>query len=339
MNRILYLCVFVFVFSTGQLFEVPNEILEDLGNFVFGTLDVIISGCGPVNPRHVKYIYFNNKNVTEPILLNYSNINRVIPNLPTKIIIHGWYGLATGPTALELKDAYLKRGSYNIIFVNWEHYANVNYAEARCRLSELGDLIGDFLQRLYANGKAHLNQTHIIGHSLGAHLAGYIGQRIQYRNGGQKLSRITGLDAAGPGFLGFPSYSRLDAGDAFFVDAIHTNGAQFGYPRNYGSVDFYPNCGLFQPGCLDYNIADKATLFQQTVDNIGCSHDRSMKYFIESINSRKFIASDYDTCFLFHKCRRGAKKTSVVMGEDCPFSATGSYCLSTNSKFPYAKGK
>ncbi|KAK4887578.1 hypothetical protein RN001_003849 [Aquatica leii] len=251
----------------GQLFEIPNEVIHDVANFIFGTLDVFVSGCPRVNPKHIKYAYFNQQNKKTPIILNKTNVIKIQAQTPTKIILHGWFGAALGPTAISLKDAYLTRGDYNVIFVNWEHYANVNYAQAICSLPNLGNVVGDFVYNLYRIGIFELNSTHIIGHSLGAHLAGYIGQRIQYQTKGKKLHRITGLDAAGPGFLGFPSHNRLDSSDAFFVDAIHTNGAQFGYPRNYGNVDFYPNCGLFQPGCLDYDIADKTTLFQQTVEN------------------------------------------------------------------------
>jgi hypothetical protein len=57
---------------------------------------------------------------------------------------------------------------------------------------------------------------HIIGHSLGAHTAGYAGERIP------NLGRITGLDPAGPYFENTPTRVRLDETDANFVEAIHT---------------------------------------------------------------------------------------------------------------------
>lgn len=59
---------------------------------------------------------------------------------------------------------------------------------------------------------------HIIGHSLGAHTAGYAGERIE------GLGRITGLDPAEPYFQGMPPHTRLDPTDAKLVDVIHTDG-------------------------------------------------------------------------------------------------------------------
>lgn len=63
---------------------------------------------------------------------------------------------------------------------------------------------------------------HIIGHSLGAHIAGYAGEAIITRGLG-KLGRISGLDPAEPLFQRMPEFVRLDPGDAEFVDVIHTD--------------------------------------------------------------------------------------------------------------------
>ncbi len=62
----------------------------------------------------------------------------------------------------------------------------------------------------------------MIGHSLGSHIAGYIGETLRERRLGV-LGRITGLDPAEPLFQSMPEFVRLDPGDAEFVDAIHTD--------------------------------------------------------------------------------------------------------------------
>ena len=69
---------------------------------------------------------------------------------------------------------------------------------------------------------ALVHDFHIIGHSLGAHIAGYTGEYIQQMTE-EKIGRISGLDPAGPMFQDMPTFVRLDPSDAQFVDVIHTD--------------------------------------------------------------------------------------------------------------------
>ena len=64
---------------------------------------------------------------------------------------------------------------------------------------------------------------HVIGHSLGAHMAGQIGQETQKRSL-QKIGRITALDPASPYFEG--TSKMLSKNHAELVDVIHTNGGK-----------------------------------------------------------------------------------------------------------------
>lgn len=83
----------------------------------------------------------------------------------------------------------------------------------------------------------------MIGHSLGAHTAGYAGEKIPnlgqitglLQKGNSKLIweilnfiHFVGLDPAGPFFRIVPTYARLDPSDAQFVDVIHTDGGILG---------------------------------------------------------------------------------------------------------------
>ena len=78
------------------------------------------------------------------------------------------------------------------------------------------------MQALREAGADTASRVHLIGHSLGAHVVGFLGKAVQER-GLPKLARITGLDPAQPAFdLAGPA-GRLDKGDAEVVDVVHTN--------------------------------------------------------------------------------------------------------------------
>ncbi|KAL1418189.1 hypothetical protein MTO96_026200 [Rhipicephalus appendiculatus] len=62
---------------------------------------------------------------------------------------------------------------------------------------------------------------HLIGYNVGAHIAGYAGERVK------GIGRITGLDPADPYFANTDKVVRLDPSDADFVDVIHTGGSSF----------------------------------------------------------------------------------------------------------------
>lgn len=109
-----------------------------------------------------------------------------------------------------------------------------------------------------------LSEVHVIGHSLGAHIAGNIGR---YFNG--SLGRVTGLDPALPLFLP-NSPDSLHRSAAVFVDVIHTDYPVFGDITPRGTVDFYPNFGHTpQRGCEGVDIVTASKLF---VDACKLSH-------------------------------------------------------------------
>lgn len=74
---------------------------------------------------------------------------------------------------------------------------------------------------------------------------------------------------------------RLADSDADIVEVIHTNAGIFGFKQPLGTIDYYPNGGISQPGCFIWSV--------------GCSHQRSHAFFIESIYNPKFYASKCDS--------------------------------------------
>lgn len=83
---------------------------------------------------------------------------------------------------------------------------------------------------------------HLIGFSLGAHVVGFTGKKFQ------GISRITGLDPAGPLYLEVDESRRLTTTDAKFVDILHSDVLRCGFNRSLGHVDFYVNGGVDNGG-------------------------------------------------------------------------------------------
>ncbi|XP_066303786.1 pancreatic triacylglycerol lipase-like [Branchiostoma lanceolatum] len=162
-------------------------------------------------------------------------------------------------------NALLEAEDLNVFAVDWREGARTSYLQTKRNCRTVGKIVGEFVRHLGQPA----NMVHIIGHSIGAHAAGFAGKATQ--STGLKLARISGLDPAGPGFRRACAADRLDRSDAMFVDVIHTDTLFLGNQKPVGHVDFYPNKGWHQPGCIL---------------KFGCSHFRAYKFYTESVSSR-----------------------------------------------------
>ena len=125
------------------------------------------------------------------------------------------------------------------------------YFQSVANLKVVSNCSAQLIDYLVTKLKFPLEQFHVVGFSLGAHVAGMISL---YLNSG-KLKRITGLDPAKPLFITASKSNRLDADDAEFVDVLHTNIIDRGLFQPVGHVDFYANGGIYQPGCNNVTCA------------------------------------------------------------------------------------
>jgi hypothetical protein len=86
--------------------------------------------------------------------------------------------------------AYLARGNYNIIGVDWGVLAAIpNYVAAVQNTRVVGAHIAELIDFLVRQAGAKLEDFHIIGHSLGGHVSGFVGKSVTTG----KVGRITGL--------------------------------------------------------------------------------------------------------------------------------------------------
>lgn len=286
--------------------EEDNTDLTDIENFVFFLLYT------RKNPLRSKPLYVDDEDALKRTKFD--------PALPTRFVTHGWMNSRKSAACTLIRDAYLKHGDYNIIVIDWSKISIKGYIWASNRVKRVGEFVSRMIDFL-SKHQMELSETIVVGHSLGAHVAG-----IAARNAKGEVKSVIGLDPALPRFELVGPGSRISSDDAEYVEIIHTNGGFLGFLSAIGDADFYPNGGKKQHGCL-------------TDPGGACSHARSFRFFAESITST--LGFHGRSCSSYRKFKRGRcndSPTSIMGGHKSLFIARGKYYLKTKSKFPFAKG-
>ncbi|XP_067631632.1 phospholipase A1 VesT1.02-like [Eurosta solidaginis] len=244
------------------------------------------------------------------------------PNNPTRFIIHGWIQNQKAHMNSNIRDALLSRGDYNIIVVDWSRARSVDYATSVSAVRPTGKKVAKIIDYLVENHGLDLHTTEVIGHSLGAHVAGYAGKNI----GTGKLHAIIGLDPALPLFSYSKPKKRLSMDDAEYVETIHTNGGNLGFLKPIGKGAFYPNGGKKQPGC-GWDVTG------------ACSHGRSCEYYAEAVAANSFISvrcGDYEGAV---KDSCGNQYSGVRMGSATnAYVVAGEFYVPVHNATPYGFG-
>ncbi|BES94658.1 Lipase [Nesidiocoris tenuis] len=216
-----------------------------------------------------------------------------------------------------MKNAYIPAFDVNLITVFWDA-AILQYPTARSKVPNVATIVDRFLKRMVREESLNLATLTVVGHSLGAQIAGTAGRLFK-----GKLWTVVGLDPASPLFKpGGPD--TIDRRSAFFVQIIHTCGTFEGMIDPVGDVDFYPNGGLPpQPGCEN---ADNPT---------SCSHARAFELYAETVSNPVLYpatrCSSYSK-YLQSGCSWNSKD---FMGQNSSRRARGMYYLRTDSEPPY----
>ncbi|KAI9587817.1 hypothetical protein GQX74_003663 [Glossina fuscipes] len=289
--------------------------------------------------------------LTQEIILK--DLNEVQFLKDFKLIIHGFTASRLHSSIKPLKQAYLDQGKDNVLLADWSEAAKVDYPTARKIVRKVSLTLAKILENFIKKFNIEKSEIHIIGHSLGAHIAGCVGH---YFSG--SLGRVTGLDPALPLFTPKSSDS-LNSNSAQFVDVIHTDYPVFGDILPRGTLDFYPNYGFTgQKGCDEFDLAAASKLIFKAYS---CSHNRAVLLYAESIglprnfpsipcNLHGIKSRNIGIChqeivergLTINSLREAIaamdNDTVVYMGEGTPKSATGIYYLETYGAPPYGLG-
>ncbi|XP_035825820.1 pancreatic triacylglycerol lipase [Aplysia californica] len=248
---------------------------------------------GPQSPSRQQIRFHLRQRGQRRQSFGYNNARTVLqrkynPSHKTVVIVHGYLESARSAWVVDMAHAILNREEANVIVVDWRKGArSLVYPLSVANTRVVGAVLALVLQELVSLG-GDLSTFHIIGFSLGAHVAGYAGERLP------GLGRITGLDPAAPGFRRTPPPVRLDPSDATLVDVYHTDCSPVmgaGLEEPLGTVDFYLNRGMEQPGCGSTLLGRFAAAIQQSRDfsafsrEFACSHSRAYLFYISTISN------------------------------------------------------
>ena len=96
---------------------------------------------------------------------------------------------------IDLKNALLDKGDFNVILVDWSEGANQDYGQSAGNTRLNGAIIANFINFLIYHsgnsGQSAADKFYFIGFSFGAQSGGFAGRRLQEKYG-MKLGRITG---------------------------------------------------------------------------------------------------------------------------------------------------
>ncbi|KAF6197936.1 hypothetical protein GE061_007679 [Apolygus lucorum] len=260
------------------------------------------------------------------------------------VIFHGFASSSAASWIADLEEALFTMDDLDVFTVDWSQgAAGPNYFQAVANTRVVAVLVARFLRKLIERKWCSTSSLHLIGQSLGAHLASYVATNLT------NVAEITGLDPAQPWFENNALETHLDPLDARFVQVLHTNVLPFwpsfglGISKPTGDVDFYINGGTVQPGCAkeDRLLSYLSNKISGILDWLACSHHKAQEYYIDSIYrpfSCKYTGVPWEP---------SEKDPPANMGQDCSVDscqqmgllsrflpARGSFYISTNHTVP-----
>nr|XP_023674674.1 lipoprotein lipase-like isoform X1 [Paramormyrops kingsleyae] len=311
-----YCCILLIVFNTAvppvkllnedesNFFGNVLEPLKDLFNQESQTED---SNHTEANPTHTKFsvrspgpphedeCYIEAGNAASLHKCRFNATSR------TFLVIHGWTvsGMLASWISKLVSALFEREPDANVIVVDWLSRAHNHYFTSAQDTELVGQDVARLIDWIMDKTGVSAENLHLIGYSLGAHVAGFAGS-----NTSRKVGRITGLDPAGPVFEGAHADRRLSPDDAHFVDVVHTFtraslGLSIGIQRPVGHLDVYPNGGTSQPGCdlrralevvAQFSLADWPSAMSVAVQ---CEHERSVHLFIDSLLNGDTVGQAY----------------------------------------------
>ncbi|XP_050525371.1 phospholipase A1 VesT1.02-like [Daktulosphaira vitifoliae] len=329
-----------------------STILLSINNIV-SSFNPLKQFCSFVTPNSDSvYFYLYTKNIEniaiKPDIESIKNAPFTNGSDTLNVVVHGFGSSSQMRNIIAVRRAYLNGTvERNVIMVDYSKVTGqvsssnivtygIEYLQAvYCDLPIISKAIANIIE-IILNTRSEIKKVHCVGHSLGSHICGEMGNL--FKKNGNKIYRITALDPAEPLFKLSPKITNQCAN---FVDVYHTNIGHKGFTNPLGTIDFYINNAVIQPGCVKDRSYDKS---------LDCSHRSALLYFAKSVNDDNIMASpcpDIINIVADKRCQylkiddnskndlnniciiksKQLTKNDVAFGEHVPYNASGIYFL------------
>ncbi|XP_011686541.1 PREDICTED: pancreatic triacylglycerol lipase-like [Wasmannia auropunctata] len=232
----------------------------------------------------------------------------------TTVFFHGYRNNINVIPTSDIISAYCWRNISVIALLDWSLLGKGDLMLVGNRTPKIGRIVASTFNSL--NNKGYeMAKWHLVGHSMGAHIAGCVGTYSNFT-----FLHITGLDPGeGPFYSDLYKGCLINPKVAHFTDALYTDRGGYATPINVGSLNVYANTGAApQPGCCSS---------QRNVH--ACSHIKAGQWYADIVrNETKYLAVKCVDCTvlpIYGYCKDNER---IYFGPHVDTKTTGTYCLS-----------
>lgn len=131
--------------------------------------------------NQVKFYVYNKQNSSpQEVLLNQAKQITTCSSfdltLDAVFIIHGWTNTIDSPVNVLFTNGYLQVRDVNVVRVYWDILAYLDYVSSWGAVPFVGACVGQFIGNISEAFNYSLGKVCLVGHSLGAHIAGFAGK-------------------------------------------------------------------------------------------------------------------------------------------------------------------
>lgn len=246
------------------------------------------------------------------------------------IFVGGYKSNINKKTEEQIRDTFRNFPNSYLIIIDHSPYTNdklgnrKSYSRSVKYVYYIGKALGQMLADLKRGGVSP-KSIQCIGHSLGGQILGQAGD-IFINKTGDKISRITALDPAGPCFSNSFIQNQVRSGVAEYVEVYHCNAGALGTTSVLADIDFFvnkkgqsqPNCGTpLIPGIFDSSKAAK------------CNHRTCIDIWTATVSHPNWFLAHKCDSYKGYKDGKCSSNEITIAGFWNPGNATGVFYFST----------